>query len=143
MNMNAHSQYEQGTAWLTHSSDQYPAQRVEDTQPASGWTSTLHTLVGSDGILAQHGRVRVQLWPDQWVIAVRKSNRETWDPVSFHRSTPSLIRVLGEKSRSTKSAELSQAFGASRSTLLRLKGGSQNNWLRSCSSIRRLRNRSR
>ncbi|WP_116599858.1 hypothetical protein [Primorskyibacter marinus] len=114
------SQYTEGTEPSQHFTTRHPRKAKAPTQPTRKWTTEWHGLEDAQGILAQHGRIRVQLWPDQWVIAVRKSNRDKWDAVSFHRKCRGVLEVLKEKQNTTKVEQLAEDYETVRQALMRL-----------------------
>ncbi|TCS66644.1 hypothetical protein EDD52_102462 [Primorskyibacter sedentarius] len=114
------SQYNEGTEPFQHLTTHHPRTTKAPTQPARKWTTEWHGLEDAEGILARRGRVRVQLWPDQWVIAVRKSNRDKWDPVSYHRECRGVLQVLREKQNVKGAEPLAEDYEQVRQALMAL-----------------------
>lgn len=105
--MNAYapqSQYTADTAPLAPSGDHAPTNGFKGRTTPSKWKTRWHGHEDDRGILAQSGRVRGELWKFQWVIAVRRSRKDDWQAISFHRDPSSLLRVLREK-QGNKGAE--------------------------------------
>ncbi|WP_116599214.1 hypothetical protein [Primorskyibacter marinus] len=114
------SQYTEGTEPSQHFTTRHPRKTKVPTQPTRKWTTEWHGLEDAQGILAQHGRIRVQLWPDQWVIAVRNSNRNKWDTVSFHWECRGVVEVLREKQNVKQAKHLADDYEQVRQALMAL-----------------------
>ncbi|OWV41800.1 hypothetical protein [Mameliella alba] len=97
-----------------------PTTTYQATQPADKWTTPWHGQEDEQGILAEHGRVRVQLDPSQWMICVKREYQEKWEAVSFHRETGSLLRTLDERPRHKGAQHLAGDYEAVRSELVRI-----------------------
>ncbi|OWV50613.1 hypothetical protein CDZ97_28065 [Mameliella alba] len=97
-----------------------PTTTYQATQPVDQWTTPWHGMEDDQGILAEHGRVRVQLDPSQWIICVRRGNQDKWEAVSFHRETVSLLRTLDERPRHKGARHLAGDYAAVRNGLVKM-----------------------
>ncbi len=101
------SQRADDTARVCGPDDVSPVNDDETPVSSGKWWTPWHDLVSADGILAESGRIRVTLRDDQFMI---ERYNKRWIPFSYHRDCPSVIRVLGEKSREKANAHLASDY---------------------------------
>lgn len=101
------SQYAVDTAASRVNDDLTPMSGEDRPVSEEKWWAPWHGCVDVNGTLAEHGRIRVSLRDDQFMI--ERFNAQ-WKPISFHRDCASLLRALGEKSRMKVNAHLASDY---------------------------------
>ena len=100
-----------------------PGRAPKTSQPEVKWRTRWHDHVGQAGILAEYGRVKVHLpddEPQQWIISVKRCDREKWECVSFHLEEDALLERLSDKQSEKGGEHLAPDYEAVRQELAML-----------------------
>ncbi|QFT62562.1 hypothetical protein [Roseivivax sp. THAF30] len=100
-----------------------PQRPSKSSESAVNWKTPWHDHVGEDGILTQHGKVRVHLpddEPQQWIISVKRQAQDKWVGVSFHLEEATLLKRLWDKQSEKGGEHLAPDYEAVRQELAML-----------------------